>query len=66
MFFFATDMSVTRKGLTIDSGLTFVNHVREVASRAGGNLTCIRRITNMLISESVRMMCNSQVLPLME
>ena len=53
-------------GVNIVSGLTFVNHVREVASRAGRKLACIRRISNMLHAESIRLPYNSQVLPLIK
>ena len=61
---FAREINIL--GLNIDSGLTFVNHVKEISSRAGRKLTCIRRISNILDANSIKVLYNSQVLPLME
>ena len=53
-------------GIIIDSGLTFASHVKTVAIKAGRKLSSIRRISNILDSNSIKVLYNSQVLPVME
>ena len=53
-------------GITVDEHLTFKEHVREVAARAGRKLSMIRRVSDLLDEKGCVTLYNSQVRSLME
>lgn len=58
--------SINILGVQIDAHLSFTNHVKEIATKCGRKLACIRRIAHLLDSKGCLMLYNSQVRSHME
>ena len=53
-------------GVQFDSRLTFINHVKDLASRSAKKLACLRRVAGFLDYKGCTIIYNSQIRSLME
>ena len=53
-------------GIQFDQGLTFTDHVKDLAKRTAQKFACLRRVAHLLDSKGCSMLYNSQIRSLME
>ena len=53
-------------GVTYDKSLTFASHIRSVAKKAAGKISCLRRITWLVGTEALELLYKSQIRSAME
>ena len=58
--------SVTILGVEIDSSLSFTSHVKKIATKAAGRLSCVRRVSHLLDARGVSNLYAAQVRSIME
>uniref|UniRef100_A0A0P4VPS6 Reverse transcriptase domain-containing protein n=1 Tax=Scylla olivacea TaxID=85551 RepID=A0A0P4VPS6_SCYOL len=58
--------SISILGVEVNGTLSFTGHVKTIARRAAGKLTCIRRVSHLLDSQGITALYAAQVRSLME
>ena len=53
-------------GIEVNSCLSFTDHVRKLASRAAGRLSCIQRVSHLLDADGIKNLYAAQVRSIME